>query len=149
MNRTTANLKPGFTTGAIAVDLVTSPVMRVCDAMKEAFADDDGIGTTITMSLELQSPTDVVVRMLRSNQNGSGAAGDAMTTLMRLCDRHGVTARLQAVSLADPGDDCLDQNALEAFYARRGFVQDDANWRAYAMIRRPSSVDSKRMALAA
>jgi hypothetical protein len=123
--------------------------MRVCAAMTDAFEADDAIGTTITMSVEPEGPTDMTLRMLRSHRKGSRAAGTAVSLLTRLCDRHGVTLRLQSVSLADPGEGALDQDALDAFYARRGFVQDDANWRAYAMIRRPGASVAAPLAHAA
>jgi len=149
MTRTNTIWTIGFSTGTVAVDLLDSPAMRVCVAMHGLFLEDVAIGTTITMSIDPEGPTDMTVRMLRSHRRGSRAAGDAMSILTRLCDRHGVTLRLQSVSLAAPGDDSLDQDALDAFYARRGFVPDDANWRAYAMIRRPSAVVAAPLARAA
>lgn len=130
----------GFLTGRMPIDLAGRPSALVCEGMERTFAADPDLGSSITMSVDAQGPYDISVDILRSFERRRGAASRAMDALSALCDEHGVTLRLQSCSLRTEHDaDALDQEALDAFYGRRGFVPDDANWRAMAMIRRPAS----------
>lgn len=129
----------GFLIGRQPVDLDGRPSMLVCEGMERLFAQDAALRSAVTISMDPQGPHDVTVAILRTFERRTGAASRTMDALADLCDRHGVTVRLQSCSLKTEHDaDALDQNALDAFYGRRGFVPDDANWRAYAMIRLPT-----------
>lgn len=132
----------GFHMGSVPMDIGGSPVMLVCSSMTALFHCDDRLMTTLTMAVVPETPNDIVVSMLRSESRGRGCAGRVMDVLTMLCDVHLVTVRLQSISLRSDSDadaDKLDQKALDAFYARRRFVRDDANWRAYSMIRTPGA----------
>lgn len=139
----------GFLIGRLPIDLVGRPSMLVCEGMERLFAQDEALRSAVTISMDPEGPQDVVVAILRTFERRTGAASRTMDALADLCDLHGVTLRLQSCSLKTEHDaDALDQDALDAFYGRRGFVPDDANWRAYAMIRRPvacSGPSSMRM----
>ena len=129
----------GFLIGRLPIDLVGRPSMLVCEGMERLFVQDPVLRSSVTISMDPEGPQDVTVAILRTFERRTGAASRTMDALADLCDRHGVTIRLQSCSLRTEHDaDALDQQALDAFYGRRGFVPDDANWRAYAMIRRPT-----------
>jgi hypothetical protein len=132
----------GFLMDPMPMDHGTSPVVLVCSSMTALFHCDDRLIGTLTMAVVAEGPSDLTVSMLRSEARGRGSAGRAMDVLAMLCDVHLVTMRLQSVSLRCESDidaDKLDQRSLDAFYGRRGFVRDDANWRAYSMIRVPGA----------
>lgn len=133
-------MTPGFHAESVPVDIGGSPAMRVCERMAALFGGDTGLSSNVTLAVTPQGPKDLWVSMLHAQRRRTGAAGRALDALVLLCDMHGATIRLQAVSLTESIKDAegaLGQNDLDAFYGRRGFVPDDANWRAYAMIRTP------------
>ena len=133
-------MNDGFVIDPMPIDIEGSPVTRVCTGMQTLFASDPRFDDVLRMAVVLEGPVDLSLSMLRSNAPGHGFAGKAMDLLTTLCDIHGVTVRLQSASLRRDDETrrgILDQKGLDAFYGRRGFVPDDANWRAYAMIRRP------------
>lgn len=136
----------GFHAERMPTDIGGSPTERVCERMTALFGAVPDLNRHITLAVKPQSPRDLWISMLISTDRGRGLASHAIDVLTFLCDVHGVTVRMQSVSLRETrrdGATALEQKALDAFYARRGFVADDTAWKAYSMIRRPGTADRR------
>jgi hypothetical protein len=130
-------VNPGFHVEGMAEDLKGRPSHLACQDAAEEFRRDLEVDEAVCLVACPISPTHVWVAVLASHRRWTGLAGRAFAALMDACDRHGVAIELRSSSMA--GDvqafqDGLAQLALDAFYARRGFVASD---RAGAMVRRP------------
>jgi GNAT superfamily N-acetyltransferase len=136
-------MTPGFHAESVPVDVGGSPAMRVCTTVSAMFSHDERLSGNVTLAVTPQGPRDLWVSMLHANRRGTGVVARLLDALCLLCDMHGVVVRLQAVSLRSTlrnAGDALDQDALRAFYERRGFVTDPAG-RDQGMIRRPCAAD--------
>jgi len=132
----------GFHAERVPVDIGGSPTARVCERMTALFIAVGDLNRGITLAVTPRTPRDLWISMLISTDRGRGLASHAMDVLTFLCDIHGVTIRMQSVSLKGSrrdGATALDQSSLDAFYARRGFVPDDGEWKACSMIRTPGA----------
>lgn len=136
----------GFHAERVPLDIGGSPTARVCERMSAIFSSMPDLNDSITLAVTPQSPSDLWISMLISTDRGRGLASHAVDVLAFLCDLHAVTIRMQSVSLKGSRKDgatALDQKALDAFYARRGFIPDDTVWKVCSMIRIPSATDRR------
>ena len=132
-------MTPGFHAESVPNDIGGSPVMRVCSTLSAMFDHNPRLSGNITLAVTPQGPHDLWISMLHASRRGTGTVARLLDALCLLCDMHGVAVRLQAVSLKSTlkaSDGTLDQDALRAFYERRGFVHDP-HGRDQGMIRRP------------
>lgn len=121
------------------MDIGGSPVMRVCSTLSAMFDHDPRLSGNITLAVTPQGPHDLWISMLHANSRGTGTVARLLAATCLLCDMHGVVIRLQAVSLKSTlkaSEGALDQDALRAFYERRGFVHD-SHGRDQGMVRPP------------
>ncbi len=137
-------MKAGLDTGRIPEDLLGRPSTMVVEGMARFMAARPDIASNVLISLTPESPRHIRIGMLRSGRRRLGHAGRALDELVRLCDDSGVVLHLQSVSRPRredlPMEDHLEQDDLDAFYGRRGFIVDDRDWRAYALVRIPRNV---------
>lgn len=140
-------MTPGMHVESVADDLVGKPSVRVLRMLECMFAADAELSSSVCLAASPTGPTHVWISMLHSRRRGHGLGGAALDSLCCACDLEGVTIEMQAVSLSHTlkdADGALDQKALDAFYARRGFVPATARTRRNSLVRAPNATPSHR-----
>jgi GNAT superfamily N-acetyltransferase len=140
-------MTPGIYVESVPQDLLGRPSVRVLRMLERVFETDRELSASVCLAASPTGPTHVWVSMLHSRRRGRGMGGAVLDSLCCACDLEGVTIEMQAVSLANTLKDAagsLDQKALEAFYARRGFVPATACAKRHSLVRRPNATPSRR-----
>lgn len=140
-------MTPGMHVEGVPEDLLGRPSVRVLRMLERMFAADAEISSTVCLAASPTGPYHVWVSMLHSRRRGRGLGGAVLDSLCCACDLEGVTIEMQAVSLSQTlkdADGTLDQKALDAFYARRGFVPATARAKRHSLVRPPNATPSRR-----
>ena len=96
------------------------PCDRLADDMTRFYRIRPSIRNDVTLLLELVRPRAVVLVYLRTLNKGRGLASTTLDALIAAADAHEVSLGLEARASQETSR-CLNQAALESFYARRGF----------------------------
>jgi GNAT superfamily N-acetyltransferase len=120
-----------------------TPSMAVAGGMARLFRGRPDLERHLDLSLVPDGERSVEISMIDAHdRRGHGLGGLALDRLCALADEHGVRLWMQAVSLRSTlrrNEGALDQEQLEAFYARRGFSADPEPRTFNAMLRLPTA----------
>lgn len=132
-------MKPMFELERHDEALVDSPSHRAVVAASLAWEADPDLRRTTAVVVQIQSPGYIWLSILHCSEPNAGLGGRALDLLCSCCDEHEVSIRLWSSVFKPSRKACgaiLDQDGLNAFYARRGFEMADAR-RRDRMIRTP------------